>query len=130
MLLPLGMLAKAHMFDDRTQSRIGKDTRIMLGRLWKQIFVSEVDHERVRQRLLASLKGTLEEIWKEIDKNGSGQVTRDEIAKFLVQYGFHAMGRDVDLLMARYDRSGNRDSLISLTELVNGLRPRTSQMVI
>eukprot|EP01017_Pseudomicrothorax_dubius_P043290 TRINITY_DN7181_c0_g1_i1.p1 TRINITY_DN7181_c0_g1~~TRINITY_DN7181_c0_g1_i1.p1 ORF type:complete len:458 (-),score=89.22 TRINITY_DN7181_c0_g1_i1:120-1493(-) len=126
-LLPLSLKLKPHLVDERTNSRgtLGRETRALYIRFWKSTLASETEHERIRQKLLLALKGTIEDAFREIDFNDSGYLTIEELLRFLMNHGYHVSRGEIHLLLDRYDRFNGKDGRLSLQEVLEELRPKS-----
>lgn len=68
-----------------------------------------------------TLHRNLREAFRSVDRDCSGQLTRDELQAALFLWRVNAQGRHVDGIMAAFDRDG--DQRISYAEFCEGLKP-------
>lgn len=90
---------------------------------FRLIFDAETLAERVRQRLSRMPEFSLHQAFVAVDKDRNGFITIDEFQNILNAHGIFATGKDLQILLEKYDK--NRDGRVTYSEFVEEVTPKS-----
>ena len=98
-----------------------KTTRNLFSNVLRLLFANERKIDVLRIKLSKSISFRIQNTFERIDRLGKGYIVDSDIVTFLQISDIAFINKDVDLLMARWDK--NRDGIISYSEFSHDLYP-------
>ena len=100
-----------------------RDTLALFLDVFKAMLNSEIESERMRQKLARISDFRVQEAFVAIDRDGDGFITVDELRRSLDESHVYPSVKDLKSLMQRYDK--NKDGRVSLTEFIQEVTPKS-----
>jgi Ca2+-binding EF-hand superfamily protein len=105
-----------------------RDTMELLLETFRLVLNAEAVAERVRQRLSRMPEFSMHQAFMAVDKDRNGFITIDEFQSILQSHGIFATSKDLQSLLAKYDK--NKDGRVSYSEFVEEVTPKSPRRLI
>ena len=114
-----------NLLNNRGTFQLSQETKSLLTQIFLLVIELEQNADRLRKQL-SSKNCTLIELFRIIDKSGTGVATINEFREVLKQYRIQPTINDLNSLVSRFD--SNRDGKVTFTEFFEQVTPKVSRL--